>query len=219
MGGAGRAGCVLLTLVHCKQRRNGALVPDGDEQRPGKHYQHDGQDVAALRHLQGWRGPQLLITWQRKPQRQNSRAHGEQRSVGRKGPKAGGRERAAAEAVGPWGLTSAHNPPIAHAGLQGQPPPPLGTCRQVSRRGRQRSLQDPLGKEACNTKQREWAERRARGGGGKKGWNESIPGNPSLCWPGTAYHSRCSALESASVAIVPLSMCKGPFSTRLGPGA
>lgn len=48
-----QAGGFLLTLVHGKQRSNGALVPHGDEQCPGKNYQHDSQDVSTLRHLQG----------------------------------------------------------------------------------------------------------------------------------------------------------------------
>lgn len=58
-GGSG----VGLTLVHGQQRREAALVPDGDEQRPGKHDEDNGKDVPSLRHLQGWLHPQLLITW------------------------------------------------------------------------------------------------------------------------------------------------------------
>lgn len=58
-GGSG----VGLTLVHSQQRREAALVPDGDEQRPGKHDEDNRKDVPSLRHLQGWLHPQLLITW------------------------------------------------------------------------------------------------------------------------------------------------------------
>lgn len=51
-----------LTLVRGEQGRDGALVPHGDEQRPGQHDEDDCKDVPSLRHLQGWLGPQLLIT-------------------------------------------------------------------------------------------------------------------------------------------------------------
>lgn len=46
-----------------EQGGDGALVPHGDQQRPGQHDEDDGKDVPSLRHLQGWLGPQLLITW------------------------------------------------------------------------------------------------------------------------------------------------------------
>lgn len=60
----GRAGDrgAWLTLVCCEQRRNGALVPHGDKQRPGQHDEDDCKDVPSFRHLQGWLGPQLLVT-------------------------------------------------------------------------------------------------------------------------------------------------------------
>ena len=43
----------LLTFTGSKQRSDGALMPNGDEQCPRQHDQHNGDDVSSLRHLQG----------------------------------------------------------------------------------------------------------------------------------------------------------------------
>ena len=51
-----------LTLVCGEQRRDGALVPHGDKQCPGQYDEDDRKDVPSFRHLQGWLGPQLLVT-------------------------------------------------------------------------------------------------------------------------------------------------------------
>lgn len=42
-----------LTFLSGKQRRNGALVPNSDEQCPRQHDQNNGDNVSSLRHLRG----------------------------------------------------------------------------------------------------------------------------------------------------------------------
>ena len=132
-GGAG------LTLACGEQGCDGALVPHGDQQCPGEHDEHDGEDVPSLRHLQGWLGPQLLVSWA-------AAAEGEKHTSGPGGPGTGPR----GAARQPTGLTAQPT----HCRRSSAESSPTGVWEGVlSAVG-----QEPCGVNTCKRGQRGWPE-------------------------------------------------------------